>query len=449
MSGLFGTFTAAVFTSLMFIIFIWAIVVMTGHADRASDTAENVSGLLTTLGLFGTFWGIAQSLGSFNVNDMDGSVPLLLEGMKLAFWTSILGMFSGMILRALDYFVFAPLRSSGKESGVTADDIYRVMTEQRDAINSLKNITASGGDALSNAIRQIDCSVLAQMKQMSGDSQVFQETIVREFRDFTQTMAKNNSDALINALQEVIKDFNAKINEQFGENFKELNRAVAALLQWQENYRVQMEETTRRFQSALIGIDASQKAIERIRRDTEAIPCTMEQLRGILQKLDFEMEKAGGVLEGFAALRTRADEVFPVIESALKNLTETMTKSVAASAEQVESIVAQQGENVKVLRAQLSALTLQSCDMVQKGMEDIQVVFEKNLQETMKLTKSNFEEFDRQMGSELERAIRLLGSQLASVAKKLVDDYTALEQKIDSLVSRALSVPDDRKGGPS
>jgi len=39
-------------------------------------------------------------------------------------------------------------------------------------------------------------------------------------------MAENNSKALIEALQEVIRDFNAKINEQFGENFKQLNEAV-------------------------------------------------------------------------------------------------------------------------------------------------------------------------------------------------------------------------------
>jgi hypothetical protein len=34
----------------------------------------------------------------------------------------------------------------------------------------------------------------------------------------------------------VVKDFNARINEQFGENFKQLNEGVAKLLVWQEQH---------------------------------------------------------------------------------------------------------------------------------------------------------------------------------------------------------------------
>jgi hypothetical protein len=55
-------------------------------------------------------------------------------------------------------------------------------------------------------------------------------------------MADNNSKALIEALKEVIRDFNAKINEQFGDNFKQLNLAVEKILVWQEAYRRQMAE---------------------------------------------------------------------------------------------------------------------------------------------------------------------------------------------------------------
>lgn len=55
-------------------------------------------------------------------------------------------------------------------------------------------------------------------------------------------MAENNSKAFIQALEEVIKDFNNKITEQFGDNFKQLNLAVGALLTWQENYKNYIEK---------------------------------------------------------------------------------------------------------------------------------------------------------------------------------------------------------------
>jgi len=42
---------------------------------------------------------------------------------------------------------------------------------------------------------------------------------------------------LVEALRDVIHDFNNKITEQFGDNFKELNEAVGRLLIWQEDYK--------------------------------------------------------------------------------------------------------------------------------------------------------------------------------------------------------------------
>ena len=47
--------------------------------------------------------------------------------------------------------------------------------------------------------------------------------------------------ALVEAIETVIGEFNVKINEQFGENFKKLNEAVGKLLEWQENYYKQIE----------------------------------------------------------------------------------------------------------------------------------------------------------------------------------------------------------------
>ena len=48
--------------------------------------------ILSSLGILGTFMGIAIGLYSFDVNNIDKSVPTLLEGLKLAFVSSIAGI---------------------------------------------------------------------------------------------------------------------------------------------------------------------------------------------------------------------------------------------------------------------------------------------------------------------------------------------------------------------
>lgn len=52
---------------------------------------------LSTLGVLGTFWGITIGLSEFSTLNLDKSIPILLEGLKTAFYTSLLGMISSMV----------------------------------------------------------------------------------------------------------------------------------------------------------------------------------------------------------------------------------------------------------------------------------------------------------------------------------------------------------------
>ena len=55
----------------------------------------------TTTGVLGTFLGIAIGLSQFDVNDIQSSIPLLLEGLKGAFLTSIFGIILSMIFQKI------------------------------------------------------------------------------------------------------------------------------------------------------------------------------------------------------------------------------------------------------------------------------------------------------------------------------------------------------------
>lgn len=59
---------------------------------------EQLPSVIATLGVLGTFLGITKGLLSFDTNDLDTSIPLLLDGLKTAFFTSLLGMFGSLIL---------------------------------------------------------------------------------------------------------------------------------------------------------------------------------------------------------------------------------------------------------------------------------------------------------------------------------------------------------------
>jgi hypothetical protein len=58
------------------------------HLKYSQSIAHKGPALLTTLGILGTFTGIAFELLDFNTNDIQKSVPELIEGIKTAFWAS-------------------------------------------------------------------------------------------------------------------------------------------------------------------------------------------------------------------------------------------------------------------------------------------------------------------------------------------------------------------------
>ena len=62
---------------------------------------EQIPSILSTLGVLGTFGGITVGLYFFDTADLDESIPLLLSGLKTAFFTSIAGMLSSLYLSRL------------------------------------------------------------------------------------------------------------------------------------------------------------------------------------------------------------------------------------------------------------------------------------------------------------------------------------------------------------
>lgn len=118
---------------------------------------RNYKNEIVSLGVLGTFLGIAIGLYYFDVTDIKTSLPILLGGLKTAFITSGFGIFFSIII-----------------------SIYRPY--------------------------------------------------------------KQNNSEMIGALEGIVKEFNHNLTEQFGDNFKQLNEAVAKMIIWQDNYKIQIIE---------------------------------------------------------------------------------------------------------------------------------------------------------------------------------------------------------------
>ena len=413
------------FSVIVFAVFATAIIQhFRQNKPRAASFTRSAPMALTSIGILGTFVGIFVGLLDFNVRDIDASVPALLAGLKIAFVTSILGM-SGAILFKIFQSAFPVAEGP---SGVSADEIYEVLTDIR---GDAQQFNADGKQALdkirSSIAGEEDSSLLTQVQKLrttiiDGNSELKEvtrsglELLIREFQTFAETMAENNSKALIEALEEVMRDFNAKINEQFGDNFKRLNEAVEALLEWQDKYREHVETLTAQFEIALKGVEATRAALAEIAKNALTIPPTMDALSKLLESLQAQVAELERHLEAFSHLRTQAGEAFPIIEKNLTSLTEDVSKTFKESAASIQETINEQSREIRGTVA------------------DMRQGFSQTITESNEVLQNQISELDKSMQEEVKRVVELMGSHLATLSNKFVEDYGPLTDKLRRVV---------------
>ena len=362
--------------------------------------------LLMTIGVLGTFTGILLGLLDFDVKNIDDSVPTLLLGLKIAFTTSIFGIVAAVSLKLIQAVTPSP------DKGVVDVTPEKIHT----TLESIQKAIVDGAEQERKALQELrksisaesDSSLLTQVQKLRSDLKDGLDELEQEFRNFAKTMAENNSKALIEALESVIRDFNTQLNEQFGDNFKQLNEAVAALLTWQENYRKHVETLEENFTKVQQGISASEEAIRNISSHTESIPDTLQKLEKVVDDTRESISDLNGHLDAVSGLRDKALQAFPTIDENLKQITDDLTNSVN-----------------EVVRNTSDALSKQ---------QESNNHFFLALDKIPKKVDERMTEFDERVKNELEKNIQVLASNLVSLSEKFVEDYTPLTNKLREVV---------------
>ncbi len=208
-------------------IVIGILVIYLGFIKFDKFSIEHGPEILTTLGIFGCFLGVAISLYSLDANpgQLTKSIPLLFAGLKTAFIGSLFGVAGALIIRFRQYF---KRNLSFDEEGSSKE------ADTGDLIVAIKSLHKG-------LVGTEEGTLLTQFKLQRQET-ADQLTKLREsFDNFSKHMVENNQKAVIEALKEVIKDFNNQLMEQFGENFKQLNMAVGDLVKWQQQYKEELD----------------------------------------------------------------------------------------------------------------------------------------------------------------------------------------------------------------
>ena len=134
-----GVLTTITMVSVAVIIFVTSWAFLDIRRSRQSNKLqerrrwiEQIPSLISTLGVLGTFLGITIGLMNFNPNVLDESIPLLLEGLKTAFFTSLAGMIGSLILSKYVSSVYDDNDKGMSDINIAAGEIVKAVKQMSD-----------------------------------------------------------------------------------------------------------------------------------------------------------------------------------------------------------------------------------------------------------------------------------------------------------------------------
>ncbi len=373
--------------------------------------------VLTTIGIFGCFIGISLSMLHFDASNVSASVPQLLDGVKTAFVASVSGVGGALWIRGMHYFRKSPLQQShGAPKAATLDDVVLAMQQLQRSLSGTEEGT-----------------LLSQLKLMRQDQSDQLGQLRTSFDSFSDRMAKDGSKALIDALREVISDFNAQINEQFGDNFKQLNAAVERLVIWQQQYKEELDKLQALQRSTGEELRLSSQRLSAMVVNSESFTEAARSLERLLAGLATQYASIEQSQRSLSTVLVEMKGVAPQLSTKLEELADSFRSGVAKVQADTAEVVRNLGSQLQSTNAEMK---LQLSDSLKRS----QTTVNDELAKGLEIVRESVLALDKGLQAELTKSLETMGQQLASLSEKFVADYGPLTDRLREVVQLSSAV---------
>lgn len=380
----------------------------------SAHTANYSPSILTSIGIFGTFLGVAIGLAEFNTAAIEDSVPALLEGLKTAFWTSIAGLLGALSIK-VRYAVASMRVRAHRESKMTAT--------MDDLAWHLERIAAAVeiNDSQNWVSWRHDYSELQRQQH---------EELIGQLRAYQSDMTEANTRALEQAITQVMTEFNTRIEEQYGDNFKRLNEAVGQMREWQEGYRTQLEDLVSSNERSAKASQVAAESFEKLIEQTRSFTSVAEDMETLLNALQTQSENLREYLSTFTSLVVDAQQGLPQLEERILLLTTGLKDAIEHHSDQMKVLVEQTAVGIRDTSDRVSSLLIEGTQSAQQSMSN-------KLTDLLNQNDNQLKRLEEGMEAELKKALTTFGYQLTALSEKFVNDYMPLTDKLHDLIHAA------------
>ena len=290
--------------------------------------------------------------------------------------------------------------------------------------------------------------------------------LILAFKEFSNYMLEENSKAFIEALNKTIRDFNINLVETFGSNFKQLNEAVAKLLDWQEHYKDTIELTTENQKTIFNSFRNIETELDNFNQKTKGINNVVSELSLATKEALEQNYRFNDSLEVLAQLDNQVKELLPnfiKINSNLDNNLKTFSEETNKITDELKDFTSNLGSSLDKSKNQVNKLledTIKSFsttiekseennkEIVRNISEKIKTLndeLDKNIKEKINkidnFLKEQVQKTDNALKDNLNDVIKMLGN----ISEKFAEDYGPLANKLREIVQLPNLIENDKK----
>lgn len=277
--------------------------------------SEIIPGMMTGLGILGTFVGLTIGLQGFNAEStlaMTASIEPLIEGIRTAFYTSIAGV---LLSVGYNWVYKAQLTKTYNATDKFITTVYRVIPEPENEarFKSLEEQVKMTSQ-LAGFAQDVGVTVSSSMTKI----------VLPAMNDINQSITNfvhTSSDAQIEGIQRITEKFINEMNQSLNGSFEELGETIHNLCEWQEKSHLQL-------QSIVDGICNAATDVERINSSCKDVITYFENYTKTLsdaqQALSVSLIQVQQECEKVAAIMESQKEYFSELHEYKQSCSETM-----------------------------------------------------------------------------------------------------------------------------
>ena len=384
------------------LITVMVVLILYFHGPSYSvQTVRTAPSILTSFGIFGTFLGIAFGLMQFDSANIESSVPVMIDGLGVAVWSSVVGILGALSIRL------------------------------RHAINSVRG--AAKSETQQVTIADLNNAILSLNESMQGlrnESRDSASSLLQSNQTYQTQMVESNTAALTDAISTLMTEFNSRIEVQYGENFGKFNESLGRLLEWQTTYSEQLDSMLQAQESSKEVMLQAGRSYEQMIDHSREFNQVAASLGEMLKGLEQQTRNLEGYLSGLSGLVGQASEGLPALGEYVSELTLKLSSSIEENNRSLTTILTQAAESISQTVEQVNLNMAESVHAALGGLAQ-------HVEAMTTKTNKHMEMLDESMEKELTQALQTFGYQLTALSEKFVNDYMPLTNRLREVLEIA------------